>query len=184
MADLTQFVPARESGCARKKPSRVVTFSPAPKGGASYKGSLIVGGFRTILRESRLSRYPTPLPVFQGTVTSTPHPVVCHRVPISKECSHPTIEATSNVGHRVDVCYILRHPTITVRTVELRLCGASSKVFAHLARLICVRWIHESHRNAGVTSFVLDTSDETRKCPVVKAAVHPLAIVNLRTNVQ
>ena len=87
-------------------------------------------------------------------------------------------------GDRVDVRLVLRHPTLRVRASKRRLRRPRTEVAAGMARLRGVRRIHEPNRNPGVTGFVLDTSGKTRERPIVESAVHPLAVVEMLTDVR
>ena len=53
-----------------------------------------------------------------------------------------------------------------------------------MARLTRVRRIHESDRDTRITGPLLDTPGEARKRLVVKPAVHPLAVIEMFTNVR
>ena len=101
------------------------------------------------------------------------------RAPLS-----PRVEATGDVGRRVDVRLVLRNPTLRVRASERRLRTSRTEVAAGVARLTRVRRIHEPNRNPGVKGFVLDAPGETRERPVVESPIHLLAAVEMFTDVR
>ena len=96
----------------------------------------------------------------------------------------PRVEAASDVGRRVDVCLVLRHPALRVRTSERRLRTSRPEVAAGVTRLRGVCGVDEPHRNPGVESFVLDASGETCERPVVETAVHPLAVIQMLADIR
>ncbi len=161
-----------------------MTSSPAVSGGASYSGRLATrGGFGTVRREGHLSGVSTRRPVFHGGVTATPVPwrVIACRFP--SQALSPRVEATGNVGRRVDICLILSHPTLVVRTSERRLRRPRAEMTTGMARLARVCRAHFLYRDARVESFILDTAGETGKRPVVEPPVHPRPIVEILADI-
>ena len=96
----------------------------------------------------------------------------------------PRVEATGDVGRRVDVCLVLRNPTLAVRASERRLRTSRAEVSAGVTRLTGVRRVHLLNRDTSVTRFVLDASGETRERPIVETAVHPFAVVEMFADVR
>ncbi|KYH23974.1 hypothetical protein HAPAU_40530 [Halalkalicoccus paucihalophilus] len=149
---------------------------PGLKAGASYKGRLL-RGFRTVVRKRRLSGFPTRRAVSCGTVTSAPVlwrviGVRFQRAPLS-----PRVDAVGDVRRRVDVCLILRNPTLRVRTTELGLRTTPTDVSARVARLRGVRRVDEPDRDACVKRLILDPPGKASEGPRVKASVHVLPVV-------
>ncbi len=96
----------------------------------------------------------------------------------------PRVDAICDVHTRVNVCLVLRHPTVGVRTAELRLRTTRTDVSAGVARLAGVGGIHELNRYPCVEGFILDSRCEPCERPRVETPIHPLTIVQLLANVR
>jgi hypothetical protein len=87
--------------------------------------------------------------------------------------------AVSDVDRRVDVCVVLRYPTLVVRTPEL----VAVPVPDVAALVICLTRVLRSNvfdRKPCLSCFVLDTLLEASERPCVEASVHPLAVNRIR----
>lgn len=162
-----------------------MTSSPAVNGGASYKGSLAsreVSGLED--RKRRLSGLPTRRAVSCGGVTTAPilRRVIAFRFP--RNALSPRVNATCNVRTCVNICLILRDPTLRIRTLELGLRPTTTDVTTGVARLGRVARVHELDRDAGFEGLVLNPVGESGKRPRVQTPIHVLSVIQILTDVR
>nr|CAA25389.1 unnamed protein product [Halobacterium phage phiH] len=91
--------------------------------------------------------------------------------------------AVSDVDRRVDVCVVLRYPTLVVLTPEL-IAVPIPDVAALVARLARVLRANVFDRDASLSCFVLDTLLQASERPCVEASVHPFAVVEVFADVR
>jgi len=85
-------------------------------------------------------------------------------------------------GDRVDICVVLRDPTLVARTLEL-VAVPVPDVTPLVTRLTRILRSNVANRNFSLSCFVLDPLLEPSERTLVEASVHPLAVIKIFADV-